>query len=76
MPNSKTSKNVQKMLKKCQKMKNMSKKEEKMKNACFSDLGISVWHNPCQLTLINTEKDEIQYAQRVVESIQGASSIQ
>jgi len=40
MPNSKTSKIVEKMLKKCQKMKNMSKKGEKMKNTCFSDLGI------------------------------------
>ena len=57
-------------------MKNMSKNGEKMKNTCFSDQGISVWHNPCQLTLIKTEKDEIQYAQRVVEFIQGASSIQ
>jgi hypothetical protein len=37
MPNSKTSKIVQKMLKKCQKMKNMSKKGEKMKNTTDKD---------------------------------------
>jgi len=37
MPNSKSSKIVQKMLKKCQKMKNMSKKGEKMKNTTGKD---------------------------------------
>jgi hypothetical protein len=43
---------------------------EKMKNTGFSVQGISVWHNPCQLTLNKSEKDEIQYTQRVVEFIQ------
>jgi hypothetical protein len=37
MPNSKSSKIVQKMLKKCQKMKNMSKNGEKMKNTTDKD---------------------------------------
>ena len=66
------SKNAQKV----SKNEKYVKKWRKMKNTCFSVQGISVWHNPCQLTLIKSEKDEIQYAQRVVEFIQRAPSIQ